>query len=196
MPGSTKLHSMKMEKQKFGIGVTLTTTALVIAITIISIASPRVVVSSSEPEWSRDTKLQVDTVYVLSGEDDNTEDNSTPVVANIYLTNENWKDSGDVKIVAYLLRRNPDIGIGNESTLVGVIEGGVTKEIGVRLVIPDFTTSYDIDFLIFENDLLVLRGQGNIQIYKSFELGCPAVFWPANTSNSTIILNLRRFFDI
>lgn len=126
-------------------------------------------VRAQEPTWRRDTKLQVDDVYFLAGADDNTEDNIIPITATLYLTNGQWNSSGNVKIVAYLLRRSPSIGVDKSTVEAGTISGSTTKEIGAQLVIPGLDTSYDVEFLIFENDLLVLRGQGNIEIFQIWQ---------------------------
>jgi hypothetical protein len=123
-------------------------------------------VKAQEPVWQRDTKLQADDVYFLAGADDNTEDNIIPITATLYLTNGQWNSSGNVKIVAYLLRTSPSIGVDKSTVEAGTIAGSTTKEIDAQLVVPGLDTSYDVEFLIFENDLLVLHGQGNIEIFQ------------------------------
>jgi len=154
---------MKMKKYKWGIVAALAVITSVVAATLALIPPPT---KAQEPEWKRETKLQVDDVYFLAGEDDNTEDNLIPIITTLYLTNAQWNSSGNVKIVAYLLRTNPNIAVDKSTVEIGVILGSTTKEAGVQMILPGLNTPYDVDFLIFENDLLVLRGQGNIEVVQ------------------------------
>jgi len=154
---------MKMKKYKWGIVAALAVIASMVAAAFMSNPPPT---EAQEPEWKRETKLQVDDVYFLAGEDENTEDNFIPIITTLYLTNAQWNSSGNVKIVAYLLRTNPNIAVDKSTVEIGVILGSTTKEAGVQMILPGLNTSYDVDFLIFENDLLVLRGQGNIEVVQ------------------------------
>lgn len=154
---------MKMKKYKWGIVAALAVIVSIVAAAFVLNPPPT---EAQEPEWKRETKLQVDDVYFLAGEDENTEDNFIPIITTLYLTNAQWNSSGNVKIVAYLIRSNPNIAVDKNTVEIGVIQGSTTKEAEVQLVLPDLNTPYDIDFLIFENDLLVLRGQGNIEVVQ------------------------------
>jgi len=154
---------MKMKKYKWGIVAALAVIASMVAAAFMLIPPPT---KAQEPEWKRETKLQVDDVYFLAGEDENTEDNFIPIITTLYLTNAQWNSSGSVKIVAYLLRTNPNIAVDKSTVEIGAIPGSTTKEAGVHVVLPGLNTPYDVDFLIFENDLLVLRGQGNIEVVQ------------------------------
>ncbi|MBA7593254.1 hypothetical protein ES703_00172 [subsurface metagenome] len=154
---------MKMKKYKWGIVAALAVITSIVAATLALIPPPT---KAQEPEWKRETKLQVDDVYFLAGEDDNTEDNLIPIITTLYLTNAQWNSSGSVKIVAYILRTNPNIAVDKSTLEVGIIPGSTTKEAGVHVMLPGLNTPYDVDFLIFENDLLVLRGQGNIEVIQ------------------------------
>jgi hypothetical protein len=163
-------NGSRIARHKWVLGIVLVTMASLATVAFVLVSRPVILIFSTntqEPEWARETKLQVDAAYLLTAEDENAEDNIIPIVANLYITNAQWNESGDVEIVAYLLRRNPDIGIDKGTLEVGKVRGGTTKEAGVQLVLPDLNTAYDIDFLVFENDLLVLRGEGNIQIVRS-----------------------------
>lgn len=153
---------MKMKRHEWGIVAALVVIASMVAAAFVLIPPTK----AQEPEWKRETKLLVDDVYFLAGEDDNTEDNLIPIITTLYLTNAQWNSSGSVKIVAYLLRTNPNIAVDKSTLEVGVIPGSTTKEVGVQMTVPGLNTSYDVDFLIFENDLLVLRGQGNIEVVQ------------------------------
>lgn len=146
-----------------GVVAALAIIASIVAAAFMLIPPPT---KAQEPEWKRETKLLVDDVYFLAGEDENTEDNIIPVITTLYLTNAQWNSSGNVKIVAYLLRTNPNIAVDKNTVEIGVIPGSTTKEAEVQVVLPGLNTPYEVDFLIFENDLLVLRGQGNIEVVQ------------------------------
>jgi len=174
---------MKMKKYKWGIVAALAVITSMVAAAFMLNPPPA---KAQEPEWKRETKLQVDDVYFLAGEDDNTEDNLIPIITTLYLTNAQWYSSGNVKIVAYLLRTNPNIAVDKSTVEIGVIPGSTTKEAGVQMILPGLNTPYDVDFLIFENDLLVLRGQGNIEVVQiragglaySVQINDEAIFKP------------------
>jgi hypothetical protein len=171
---------IEVKKHKWGIVTALAVIAstVVAALVLISPTKPQ------EPEWKRGTKLQVDDVYFLTGQDDNTEDNLIPVVTTLYLTNAQWNSSGSVKIVAYLLRTSPNIAVDKGTVEIGTIHGSETKEVGIQVVVPSLNTSYDVNFLIFENNLLVLRGKGSIEVVQislgeyAVKIGSATVFTP------------------
>jgi len=142
----------------------------IIAVMMIVIAGAAFLVSilqvKAEEGWRRKTELKVDCVYFVGAQDDNTEDNLFPIIATLYLTQEHRLDSCNIKIVAYLMRENPKLALDKNTVAVGVIGGGKTREIEVKLIVSSLDISHDVDFLIFENDLLVMRGSGSIRVRK------------------------------
>ena len=100
--------------------------------------------------------LSVDAMYLVkNGESDD----KINVSATLYLTNVGAK-SGDIKIVTYIMERWKGIAIDKKEINVGKLEKDKTSEVELNMQIGN--GSYDIEVLVFEDDLLKIKGQGGI----------------------------------
>ena len=108
----------------------------------------------------RDNKISIDGYYLLKESATNETLNVTCI---LYLTNR-WNDSGDIRIVAYVMdwkrlaQYKTDIEIGS-------IDTNKTEEVAIPIVLRK--DSRKIDVLIFEDGLLKMKGYIYLEIlYK------------------------------
>lgn len=151
---------MGREGRKWGISFAIIATITILVATFTAQAL------SKEQEWTRKTRLCVDDVYFLLSKKGGDNENAVSVIATLYLTNAQANGSGDVKIVAYVIRSTTGAADDKNIAAVGRIEGSETKEVEVEITVPSLGTMYEVDFLIFESELLVLRGKGKIGISR------------------------------
>ena len=102
--------------------------------------------------------LFVEEIYLLKTEETNTTINIT---CTPYLTNIWDQKSGEIKIVAYVVKESNKVADCKNSVLVGKINADSTKEIEIPLILSD--DSYQVDILIFEDEKLVLKGSLRIK---------------------------------
>ncbi len=102
--------------------------------------------------------LFVEEIYLLKTEETNTTINIT---CTPYLTNIWSKESGKIKIVAYVVKESNKVADCKNTVLVGKINADSTKEIEIPLMLSD--DAYQVDILIFEDEKLVLKGSLKIK---------------------------------
>lgn len=151
---------MGRERRKLGISLAIIATIMILA------AAFTAQTLSKEQEWTRKTRLCVDDVYFLLSKKGGDNENAVSVIATLYLTNAQANGSEDVKIVAYVIRPTTRAADDKSIAAAGRIEGSKTKEVEVEITVLDLGTMYEVDFLIFEGELLVLRGKGKIGVNR------------------------------
>jgi hypothetical protein len=106
--------------------------------------------------------LFVDALYLLKTGETNY---SVNVTVTLYITNT-WNDteSGDVKIITYVIDRDRGIATNKSKTMVGKIDKNVTKEVEIPITL--INSSSKVDFLIFENEKLILKGDVSVEITR------------------------------
>jgi len=107
----------------------------------------------------KDNILRIDEKYLYKESETN---DSVNVSCILYLTNL-WNISGEVKMIAYVMNKE---GMADYRAEVGVgkIDRNKTVEVKIPLVIKEDDNR--IEILIFEDDLLVLKGYINIYVHK------------------------------
>ena len=103
------------------------------------------------------SNLSVDAMYILKNSES---EGKVNISAIIYLTNTGGK-SGDIKIVAYLLEKWKGIAVEKKEISIGEIKGRITKEISMYMEMGN--GSYQLEVLVFENQLLKIKGGGWIE---------------------------------
>ena len=118
-----------------------------------------VIISSAflYPYGKKKSNLSVDAMYILKNSES---EGKVNISAIIYLTNTGGK-SDDIKIVAYLLEKWKGIAVEKKEISIGEVKGGVTKEISTYMQIGN--GSYQLEVLVFENELLKIKGGGWIE---------------------------------
>jgi hypothetical protein len=101
--------------------------------------------------------LFVETTYLLKTNESN---HTVDVTCTPYLTNTWLEDSGEIKIIVYVVDKN-NIAEYKKEIFVGKIKGNTTFEIEVPIVLTKNSTK--VDMLIFENNKLQLKGQATIR---------------------------------
>lgn len=128
-------------------------------------------VDNSENEM----KFYMNDVYFMPGVVEN--DNQIPLRATLYLSNILESSSGQVKVIMYLIRTDTSY-VENKSVAdVGSIGGRKTKEIEFDTSVSTLSVSYNVDFLIFEDDWLTMRGDATIQARSVWVGGQNQVYW-------------------
>lgn len=107
----------------------------------------------------KDNILRIDERYLYKESETN---DSVNVSCILYLTNL-WNVSGEVKMIAYVMNKE---GMADYRAEVGVgrIDRNKTVEVKIPLVIKEDNNR--IEILIFEDDLLVLKGYINIYVHR------------------------------
>jgi len=123
------------------------------------IASTAFIYSLSKKENS----LSVDAMYLLKNDEGKDEINISGI---IYLTNIRAV-SGSVKIIAYLTERWNGIALYKKEVEVGRLSKDKTTEIEFEMSIKN--GSYSLEILVFEDDLLRIKGGGWIQVYHEMK---------------------------
>ncbi|MEA2053664.1 MAG: hypothetical protein U9O96_00880 [Candidatus Thermoplasmatota archaeon] len=134
----------------------------VVAVILIILASYACFFRGGEKE----NRLSVDAMYLMKSGEGNEKVN---VSAIIYLTNVD-AGSGDVKIVTYLMERWKGIATDKKEVEIGKLKKDKTTEVEIGMQMGN--TSYDLEVLIFEDDLLKIKGQGGIKVdFQVYEDG-------------------------
>jgi len=112
--------------------------------------------SSAEP--LPDEHLFVEEIYLLKTEETN---DTVSVTCTPYLTNIWDEESGDIKIIAYVIKKSNNIADCKNTVEIGKISADSTAELEIPIVLSD--DSYNVDMLIFEDGKLVLKGSLTIK---------------------------------
>jgi hypothetical protein len=123
--------------------------------------------SMDEPVTAKPVKadehLFVEETYLLkTGETNET----VNVTCTPYITNTWDEDSGDIKIIAYIVKTNNNIADYKNTVEIGKINADTTAEIEIPVILSENT--YRVDMLIFENEKLVLKGSLTIIATQHF----------------------------
>lgn len=132
--------------------------AVAISIIIIAIFS----LSVARERFPAD-HLIVEGTYLLKTGETNTSVNVTCIP---YLTNIWKKESGEIKVVVYVIETANNIADYRNIVEVGKIGAETTKEIEIPLKVSEDT--YRVEMLIFENEKLVLKGRVSLSVYPIY----------------------------
>ena len=110
-------------------------------------------------EAEKENKLSVDAMYLLKRNETKEYVNATAI---IYLTNLH-AESGEIKIIVYLMERWKGVAIDKRELEIGKLQKDKTEEIQIDVQMEN--KSYDLEILVFENDLLKIKGNGGVTVY-------------------------------
>jgi hypothetical protein len=119
--------------------------------------------SSAEPQLPEE-HLFVEEIYLLKTEETN---ETVSVTCTPYLTNIWDEESGDIKIIAYVVKKSNNIADCKNTVEIGKISADSTAELEVPIVLSGDT--YKVDMLIFEDGKLVLKGSLTIKAVVQLE---------------------------
>jgi len=108
--------------------------------------------------------LFVDATYLLKTDETN---DTVNVSCNLYLTNIWEKESGEIKVIAYVIETSNNLAVYKNTVEIGKISANSTAEIELPIVLSN--NSYKVDILIFENGKLVLKGKITISAYPLYD---------------------------
>ena len=126
-----------------------------IAVVVIIIASFFILSPKGE---AKENELSVDAMYLLKKGESEEGINASAI---IYLTNVG-SESGNIKITVYLMERWKGVAIDKKEMEIGKIAKDKTKEIELNMEMGN--KSYEIEVLVFEDDLLKIKGGGAVRI--------------------------------
>ena len=141
---------MKMKTKKAG---ALIATLLTLVIILASLYSTGMFQPSMAKQYFPNEHLFVDTTYLLkTGETNDT----VNVTCTPYITNIWDKESGEIKIIVYVIETKDNLAVYKNTVEIGTIATNSTAEIEIPVVLSN--NSYKVDVLIFENGKLVIKG--------------------------------------
>jgi hypothetical protein len=107
--------------------------------------------------------LFVDATYLLKTSETN---DTVNVTCTPYLTNIWSKESGEIKVIAYVIETKDNLAVYKNTVEIGKIAANSTAEIEMPVVLSN--NSYKVDILIFENGKLVIKGTLTISAYPIY----------------------------
>ncbi len=151
---------IRIKTKKAGALIATISTIIIIAVSIF--ATGMLKPSVAQPYFPNE-HLFVDTTYLLkTGETNNT----VNVTCTPYLTNIWSKESGEIKIIAYVIETKDNLAVYKNTVEIGKIPANSTAEIEIPIVLSN--NSYKVDILIFENGKLVIKGTLTISAYPIY----------------------------
>ena len=124
--------------------------------------------------------LFIDATYLLKTAETN---DTVNVTCDLYLTNIWEKESGEIKIIAYVIETSDNLAIDKNKVEIGKVSFNSTAEIEVPVILSN--NSYKVDILIFESGKLVLKGTIYISAY-------PIYYWDAVNHTSVQLWKLEN----
>ena len=118
---------------------------------------------SAKPELPED-HLFIEETYLLKTGETNTTVN---VTCTPYLTNIWDEESGEIKIIAYVVKTSNNIADFKNTVEIGEIPADSTSELEIPIILSADT--FRVDMLIFENGKLVLKGSFTITAEQKVE---------------------------
>lgn len=107
--------------------------------------------------------LFVEATYLLKTGETNTTVN---VTCTPYMTNIWDEESGEIKIIAYVVKTSNNIADYKNTVEIGKIKGDATAELEIPIVLS--SDRFRVDMLIFEDGKLVLKGSTTITAEQKF----------------------------
>ena len=140
--------NQKTKKASIFAGILSIVVISIFAMSVIGFFEP----SKAEPQRP-ENHLFVEEIYLLkTGETNKT----VNVTCTPYLTNIWDQESGEIKIIAYVVKESNNVADCKNTVEIGKIAADSTAELEVPIVLSGDT--YRVDMLIFEDGKLVLKG--------------------------------------
>ena len=153
---------MNVSKKTKKAGMVCGTVTVIIVIVLGALASGIFEPGEAKPYFPKE-HLFVDAIYLLkTGETNDT----VNITCNLYLTNIWEKESGTIKVTAYVIETSKNLAVFKNTVEIGTIGANSTAEIEIPIELSN--NSYKVDILIFEDDLLVIKGDLSIRAYPIY----------------------------
>ena len=143
---------MKFSKKTKKAGAFVGTLAVIIV--ILGIFLPGVLEPTVAEDVFPDEHLFVDKTYLLKTDETN---DTVSVICNLYLTNIWEIESGELKVVVYVIETENNFAVFKTDVEIGTIDADVTAEVEIPIVLSN--NSYKVDVLLFEDGKLVISGE-------------------------------------
>ena len=147
--------NLSKKTKKASIFVVTTATVFIVVFGSFSVLNQKPI--EAEPQFS-EKHLFVEEIYLLKTSSTN---KSINITCTPYLTNIWEKESGEIKVVAYVVKESNKVADCKKTVEIGKIKADSTAEIEIPLTLSD--NSYQVDILIFEDEKLVLKGSLKIK---------------------------------
>ena len=108
--------------------------------------------------------LFIEETYLLKTGETNETVNVTCIP---YITNIWNEESGDIKVIAYVVKTSNNIADFRRTVEFGKIKGDVTTELEIPIVITG--DNFRVDLLVFEDEKMVLKGSFTIRAKQVFK---------------------------
>ena len=154
--------TMSKKAKKAGIlsGAVMSITILVCAGVLLGSINEPIVAAAEKPE----EHLFIEETYLLrTGETNKT----VNVTCTPYMTNIWDEESGDIKVIAYVVKTSNKIAEYKSTVEIGKIVGDTTAEIEIPIVLT--ADNFKVDLLIFEDEKLVLKGSFTVKAVQTFK---------------------------
>ena len=143
---------MKLNKKTKKASALIVTTSAVAIVIFGMLSTMMVEPIVAEPQYPSD-HLFVDETILLKTNETN---ESVDITCNLFLTNIWEKESGEIKAIAYVIEADNNFAVYEETVEIGEIGANSTAKIEIPVVLSN--NSYKIKILLFEDDLLVIKG--------------------------------------
>jgi len=150
---------MKINKKTKKAGMIVAIISVVLIVLLGIFGTGMLKPSVAKPDFPSE-HLFVDATYLLkTGETNDT----VNITCNLYLTNIWEKESGEIKVTAYVIETTDNLAVYKNTVEVGEIAAEATAEIEIPIVLSN--SSYKVEILVFENQKLVIKGKLTISAY-------------------------------
>ena len=154
--------NMKISKKIKKAGIMVATLCIVLAISLGIFGTELLKPGTAQNDFPLE-HLFVDATYLLKTDETN---ETVNVTCTLYLTNIWEKESGDIKVIAYVIETSNNLAVYKNTVEIGKIAANSTAEIELPVALSN--NSYKVDILIFENGKLVIKGQLTISAYPVY----------------------------
>lgn len=152
--------SKKIKKAGIISGTALSITVLVCAGVFLATMNEPIIAQPEKPE----EHLFIEETYLLkTGETNET----VNVRCTPYMTNIWDEESGDIKVIAYVVKTSNKIAEYKNTVEIGKIAGDTTAEIEIPIILT--SDNFKVDLLIFEDEKLVLKGSFTIKAVQKLK---------------------------
>jgi len=153
---------MKINKKTKKAGMFVATVSIIILM-IFGVFSTGIFETSVAQTTFPNEHLFVDATYLLKTEETN---DTVNITCNLYVTNIWEKESGEIKVIAYVIETSNNLAVYKNTVEMRKIAANSTAEIEVPIALSN--NSYKVEILIFENEKLVLKGKLTISAYPVY----------------------------
>ena len=175
--------SKKAKKAGILSGAVLSILVLVCTGVFLGIMNEPIEAVSEKPE----DHLFIEDTYLLKTDETN---KTVSVTCTPYMTNIWEEDSGDIKVIAYVVKTSNKIADFKNTVEFGKISGDTTAELEIPIVLT--ADNFKVDLLIFEDEKLVLKGTFTIKAEQKFRYDPEGLvndsYWELDNSECVISL--------